>query len=112
MRNSRGAPSSSAPTTKSSQSDPRTTPDHPIARLLFGALVAYVAWYIQFRLFRTNGVIWSLALCSPLVPILDRLMPGRRFSWAAAAALPLLPIPGRRRRTPSPAIAMERIHVS
>lgn len=89
-------------------SDPRTTPDHPVARVLFGALVAYVAWYIQFRLFRTNGVIWSLALCSPLVPLLDRLLPGRRFSWADAAVLPLL----RPRRTSSPAIALERIHVS
>ena len=57
-------------------SDPRTTPDHPVARVLFGALVAYVAWYIQFRLFRTNGVIWSLALCAPLVPVLDRVLPG------------------------------------
>jgi enediyne biosynthesis protein E5 len=89
-------------------SDPRTTPDHPIARVLFGALVAYVAWYIQFRLFRTNGVIWSLALCSPLVPVVDRLLPGRRFSWADAAVLPLL----RRTSSPSPAIALERIHVS
>ena len=70
-------------------SDPRTTPDHPIARVLFGALVAYVAWYIQFRLFRTNGVIWSLALCAPLVPVLDRVLPGRRFAWTDAAVLPL-----------------------
>ena len=87
-------------------SDPRTTPDHPIARVLFGALVAFVAWYVQFRLFRTNGVIWSLALCAPLVPVLDRVLPGRRFAWTDAVVLPLL------RRTPSPAIALERIHVS
>jgi Na+-transporting NADH:ubiquinone oxidoreductase subunit NqrB len=87
-------------------SDPRTTPDHPLARVLFGALVAYVAWYIQFRLFRTNGVIWSLALCSPLVPLLDRLLPGRRFSWADAAALPLI------HPRPAPSPALERIHVS
>ena len=89
-------------------SDPRTTPDHPVARVFFGALVAFVAWYIQFRLFRTNGVIWSLAMCSPLVPVLDRLLPGRRFSWADAAVLPLL----RVRRAASPALALERIHVS
>jgi len=93
-------------------SDPRTTPDHPIARVFFGALVACVAWYIQFRLFRTNGVIWSLALCAPLVPVLDRVLPGRRFSWTDAAVLPLVPVPGRMRRTPSPAVALERIHVS
>lgn len=88
-------------------SDPRTTPDHPVARVLYGALVAFVAWYIQFRLFRTNGVIWSLAMCSPLVPILDRVLPGTRFSWADAAVLPLV------RRQPSPALALaERIQLS
>jgi predicted acyltransferase len=83
-----------------------------LARVVFGALVAFIAWYIQFRLFRTNGVIWSLALCSPLVPVLDRVLPGRRFAWADAAVLPLVPLPGRMRRTPSPALDLERIHVS
>lgn len=86
-------------------SDPRTTPDHPGARLFYGALVAFVAWYIQFRLFRTNGVLWSLALCSPLVPVLDRVLPGHRFAWADAAVLPLV------RRTPAP-VSLERITVS
>jgi Na+-transporting NADH:ubiquinone oxidoreductase subunit NqrB len=92
-------------------SDPRTTPDHPVARVIFGALVACVGWYIQFRLFRTNGIIWSLAMCAPLVPVLDRLLPGRRFSWTEAALLPLVPVLGRGRRVPSPAVALERIHV-
>jgi enediyne biosynthesis protein E5 len=86
-------------------SDPRTTPDHRLARVAFGALVAFTAWYIQFRLFRTNGVIWSLALCSPLVPVLDRVLPGRRFAWADAASAPLL------RPNPAP-VSLERISVS
>src|SRR5689334_3757099 len=60
-------------------SDPKTTPNAAAARMLFGAAVAVGAWYVQFRLFRTNGALWSLAVCSPLVPILDRLLPGRRF---------------------------------
>ncbi|HEV2063655.1 MAG TPA: RnfABCDGE type electron transport complex subunit D, partial [Thermoanaerobaculia bacterium] len=38
-------------------SDPRTTPDSRAGRILFAALVAAVAWHIQFRLFRTNGLI-------------------------------------------------------
>ncbi len=42
-------------------SDPRTTPNSRAGRVLFGALVAAGAWYIQFRLFRTNGLLWSLA---------------------------------------------------
>src|SRR5262249_11559738 len=39
-------------------SDPRTTPNSRAGRILFGWLVACGAWYVQFRLFRTNGVLW------------------------------------------------------
>jgi len=63
-------------------SDPKTTPDSRAGRVLFAALVAYGAWYIQFRLFRTNGLLWSLAACSLAVPAIDRLLPGRRYEWA------------------------------
>lgn len=70
-------------------SDPKTTPDARAARVLFGALVAFAAWYVQFRLFRTNGLIWSLAICSPLVPLLDRLWSGVRFQWPGRASLPV-----------------------
>jgi Na+-transporting NADH:ubiquinone oxidoreductase subunit NqrB len=63
-------------------SDPRTTPDSRAGRILFAALVAFTAWYIQFRLFRTNGLLWSLALWSAIVPIIDRLLPGSRYNWA------------------------------
>ena len=42
-------------------SDPRTTPDSRAGRLLFAALVAVGAAFVQFVLFRTNGLLWSLA---------------------------------------------------
>jgi Na+-transporting NADH:ubiquinone oxidoreductase subunit NqrB len=63
-------------------SDPKTTPDSRAGRILFAALVAATAWYIQFRLFRTNGLLWSLAAWSMAVPILDRLLPAARHVWA------------------------------
>jgi Na+-translocating ferredoxin:NAD+ oxidoreductase RnfD subunit len=63
-------------------SDPRTTPDSRPGRILFALLVACVAWYVQFRLFRTNGLLWSLAACSMTVPLIDRLLPGRRYEWS------------------------------
>jgi Na+-transporting NADH:ubiquinone oxidoreductase subunit NqrB len=67
-------------------SDPKTTPDSRGGRMLFAFLVAAGAWYIQFRLFRTNGLLWSLAGCSALVPLIDLALPGRRYVWASKPA--------------------------
>jgi enediyne biosynthesis protein E5 len=63
-------------------SDPRTTPDSRAGRILFAFIVACGAWYVQFRLFRTNGLLWSLAIFSMTVPLIDRLLPGARYAWA------------------------------
>ena len=67
-------------------SDPKTTPDSRIGRVLFAMLVAFGAWYVQFRLFRTNGLLWSLAACSILVPIINRIAPGARYVWPSTAS--------------------------
>jgi enediyne biosynthesis protein E5 len=74
-------------------SDPKTTPDSRMGRVLFAALVAFGAWYVQFRLFRTNGLLWSLAACSTIVPLIDRIVPGSRYAWAS-----------RSKSTPAPAL--------
>src|SRR5262252_3790220 len=70
-------------------SDPKTTPDSRAARMLFAVLVAATAWYIQFRLFRTNGLLWSLAIWSMAVPILDRLLPSARYQWTQQTPRPV-----------------------
>ena len=67
-------------------SDPKTTPDSRAGRILFAALVALGAGFVQFVLFRTNGLLWSLAACSPLVPVIDWLLPGERYRWEAPRA--------------------------
>jgi Na+-transporting NADH:ubiquinone oxidoreductase subunit NqrB len=66
-------------------SDPRTTPASRAGRIVFAALVACGAWYVQFRLFRTNGPLWSLALLSMTVPLIDWLLPGTRYEWSRRA---------------------------
>jgi Na+-transporting NADH:ubiquinone oxidoreductase subunit NqrB len=68
-------------------SDPKTTPDSRRGRVLFGALVACGAYYVQFKLFHTNGLLWSLAVCSLLVPLIDWLLPGARYAWAGTPSL-------------------------
>ena len=65
-------------------SDPKTTPNSRIGRILFGALVAFGAWFVQFRLFHTNGPLWSLAFFSLLVPTIDLVLPGERYAWNVA----------------------------
>jgi len=62
-------------------SDPKTTPDSRAGRILFAALVACGAWFVQFRLFHTNALLWSLAASSILVPIIDRVLRHARFEW-------------------------------
>ena len=62
-------------------SDPKTTPDSRAGRVLFAGLVALVAYVVQFWLFRTNGLLWSLAVCSLAVPLIDLLLPGPRYQW-------------------------------
>ncbi|HEV3058749.1 MAG TPA: RnfABCDGE type electron transport complex subunit D [Vicinamibacterales bacterium] len=64
-------------------SDPKTTPDSRAGRVVFAGLVAFVAWYVQFRLFRTNGLLWSLGVWSMAVPLIDWLLPGSRYSWSS-----------------------------
>jgi len=62
-------------------SDPKTTPDSRAGRLLFALLVALGAGFVHFVLYRPNGLILSLAAFSLVVPLLDRLLPGKRYAW-------------------------------
>src|SRR5262249_36384331 len=64
-------------------SDPKTTPASRAGRIVFACMVALVAGVIQFGLFRTNALLWSLALSSLVVPLLDRRLPGGAFEWSA-----------------------------
>jgi enediyne biosynthesis protein E5 len=73
-------------------SDPRTTPDSHPGRVVFAFLVACGAWYVQFRLFRTNGPLWSLAICALTVPLIDRLLPAARYEWGRSKSAHAFPL--------------------
>ena len=62
-------------------SDPKTTPDSRAGRILFALLVALGAAFVHFVLYRPNGLILSLFFLSPIVPLIDWLLPGRRYAW-------------------------------
>ena len=67
-------------------SDPKTTPDRRDMRLVFAALVAMLAAYLQFVLYRPEGLVLALFFLSPLVPVIDRVCPRERraprFQWS------------------------------
>ena len=62
-------------------SDPKTTPDSRPGRILFALLVAAGAGIVHFALYRTNGLLWSLALFSAATPLMDHLLPGTKYEW-------------------------------
>ena len=62
-------------------SDPKTTPNSSTARILYGALVACVAYSIQFIFYTPNAPILALILAAPLVPLFDLSMRGRVYLW-------------------------------
>lgn len=68
-------------------SDPMTIPNRHGARVGYAIVVALVAFAWHFALFRPNGLVWALFLCTPLVPLIDRLWPGERFEWRPAPQL-------------------------
>lgn len=62
-------------------SDPKTTPDTRIGRIILALLVSIVAYYFQFVLFDTNALFYALACSSLTVPIIDILLKGTRYEW-------------------------------
>ena len=67
-------------------SDPKTTPDTATGRVIFGALVASIAYTIQYVFYEPNGTILALILAAPVVPLLDSLMRGQHYRWKQPAA--------------------------
>lgn len=62
-------------------SDPMTIPNHSRGRVVYAGLVATIAFTWQFVFYKTNALLWSLFLASPLVIIFDFLWPALKFEW-------------------------------
>jgi Na+-transporting NADH:ubiquinone oxidoreductase subunit NqrB len=62
-------------------SDPMTTPRHGLARLIYGASLALAAWILQFFYYIPNAFLYTLALASPFVVILNQRLQGESYQW-------------------------------
>lgn len=67
-------------------SDPKTTPDSALGRVLFGTLVASGAYTIQFVAYEPNGPILALIMLAPLVPLIDAVSRGQAYRWKQPVA--------------------------
>jgi len=65
-------------------SDPKTTPDARIGRVLYALLVAGVAYYIQFVLYEPSAPVLALVFCAPVVPLIDMAFRGQSYRWSSA----------------------------
>ena len=61
--------------------DPRTTPDARVSRLLFAVLVAGMAHWLLFVEQMRSGLYVALVIASLAVPLLDAFFPASSFRW-------------------------------
>jgi enediyne biosynthesis protein E5 len=69
-------------------SDPISTPNHPLARLLFVLLVIVFSGVFQYLLYSRDSLFYALLLASTLTPLWDALFRKERFRWRALGTPP------------------------
>src|SRR5436190_9662842 len=60
-------------------SDPRTSPNHPAARIIWAMLIAIVSFYLAAFKWKYNTPIWVLIGAAPLVPLFDKIFRAEMF---------------------------------
>jgi hypothetical protein len=66
-------------------SDPKTSPNHPVARILWAVLIAFASFYLAAFKWKYNTPVWILVIAAPLVPVLDQLFKAKVFEWTTVA---------------------------
>ena len=61
--------------------DPKTTPDHPLARKLWAISIALLAFALSNWAFIHTAPIWALFLVTPFTAICDLVWRSERFRW-------------------------------
>ena len=62
-------------------SDPKTTPNHPAARIIWAMSIGVVSFYLGTFKFINGVPIWVLVFAQPLVPLLDHVFIAKKFEW-------------------------------
>jgi enediyne biosynthesis protein E5 len=62
-------------------SDPLSTPDSRVGRVIFCAIVAGITYYFNYVLYNRESLFYALAITSLMTPIINLKYPGRPFQW-------------------------------
>lgn len=65
-------------------SDPRTSPNHPVGRIIWAILIAFFSFYLSAFKWKYNTPVWVLVAAAPLVPLLDRIFKSEIFRWTSS----------------------------
>lgn len=84
--------------------DPRSTPDSRLARLLFAFAVAALAAWLSWEHHLRGAMLYALAGLALLTPVLDHVLPARRFEWLSKKETPDDPETSRGGLRPRPRI--------
>lgn len=61
--------------------DPMTTPNHKMARIIWGAGVAGLTFILTSWFYLHTAPIWALIIITPTVAILDLVFKGKKYNW-------------------------------
>lgn len=61
--------------------DPRTTPNARVPRLIWAALIAVTAFFLHQQWYVHTAPILALFLLTPLVPLADHFWKAKKFEW-------------------------------
>jgi Na+-transporting NADH:ubiquinone oxidoreductase subunit NqrB len=62
-------------------SDPKTSPNHAMTRIIWAILIASASFYLAAFKWEYNTPIWVLVAAAPLVPLLDKIFKAEIFQW-------------------------------
>jgi len=64
-------------------SDPKTSPNHPVARIIWAILIAVISFYLAAFKWKYNTPVWVLVAAAPLVPLLNKIFKAKIFQWTS-----------------------------
>lgn len=83
-------------------SDPKTTPDGVISRIIFSAGAALIAYILTYHFYIADGLFYALAMVCIARPVLEWLDPAPRYQWGDPVKIPALFAPSKRRLKHAP----------